>query len=332
MSQSRAGTVEALDDSLLAEMESRAMEMAREAGAILTDYFGKPLEVEYKDKRRSDPVTVADTHCQEILRQAISGHFPDHGILGEEDKDEDQDISARDFTWVLDPLDGTRNFLSGLPIYASSIGVMHKGVPVVGAVFVPWPSTSGGAVLHARRGGGAFIEQERISVSKTDEPRGRSLTALPGSFGAAYRFRGPMHGKVGELRVIGSIAYEGALTAMGVVQYSMTARPHLWDVAGSAVLVMEAGGVIMRGRRPRGLEVFTNTISWEAVESLVPSWRSGETTIRDLRQWSESLVMGSPGVARYVTSNLKRRTRLTRRLARAARRFKPGIPTRNAGD
>ena len=330
MSQYRVGTVEALDDSFLAHMESRAIEMAREAGALLTGYFGKPLDVEYKDKMRSDPVTVADTRCQEVLRQAISCHFPDHGILGEEDDGEDEHLSARDFTWVLDPLDGTRNFLSGLPIYASSIAVIHKGVPVVGAVFVPWPSASGGTVLHARRGGGAFIEQEPISVLKADEPMGPSLIALPGSFGAAYRFRRPMHGKVGELRIIGSIAYEEALTAMGVVQYSITLRPHLWDVAGSAVLIKEAGGMIMRGRRARGLKALTSTTRWETLEALVPSWRSGETTTRDLRQWSESLVMGSPGVVRYVTSNLKGRTRLTRRLSRAARRFKPRMSARNA--
>ncbi|HCH10345.1 MAG TPA: inositol monophosphatase, partial [Dehalococcoidia bacterium] len=69
-----------------------------------------------------------------------------------------------DFLWVLDPLDGTKNFLHGLPVYACSVGVLYKGAPVAGAVFVPWPVEGGGIVFHAHKGGGAFADSEMISV------------------------------------------------------------------------------------------------------------------------------------------------------------------------
>ena len=307
------------DDALLARIEARATDIARGAGEILAQHFGKPLDVEYKDEKEQDPVTAADRESQEFLTQSIAGHYPNHGVLAEEDEQEEDDSPAQDFVWALDPLDGTRNFLSGLPLYACSVGLMYRGEPMVGAVYVPWPAHQGGVVFHARKGGGAFMEQEPVSVFGSDEPRGNALVALPGSFGATYRFRKPMRGKVGEVRVTGSIAYELAMTACGVLQYSVIAAPRLWDVAGGATLVTEAGGVAMRGQRRSGLRaLLTPSARWERAESLVSSWRSGETTMKELRQWSAPIVLGSPGVVGYVTSNMRTRLLLRHRLARMA--------------
>ena len=295
-----------LDDDLLAKIEAHATELARGAGAILNNYFGKPLDVQFKDKSERDPVTNADKESQDFLVQAISKRFPDHSILGEED-DTESDSPARDFLWVLDPLDGTKNFMAGLPIYASSIGVMHRGVPIVGAVFIPWPCDSSGVVLHARRGAGAFMEQEPISVSQADEPQANALIAMPGPFGAGHRFHRRVQGKIGEFRVTGSIAYELAMVAKGVFQYSITTAPNLWDVAGGAMLVIEAGGIMTRSEQDRIFGGLITTTHWEAADSLVPSWQSGVTTMKQLRHWSAPLLMGSPGVVRYVTSHMRAR-------------------------
>ena len=319
--QTSVGATEAPSDGMLADIEARATEMAREAGATLAGHFGHgKLEVEFKDEKQRDPVTNADKQCQELLEHAIAKHFPNHGVLGEEGEDKEaEDSPAPDFVWVLDPLDGTKNFMGGLPVYASSIGVMHRGVPIVGAVFVPWPSDGGGVVLHARKGGGAFAEDEPISVADSEEPQGNSLVTVPGSFGAAYRFRKPMNGRVGEVRVTGSIAYELAMTARGVVQYAVTTGPHLWDVAGGVVLVAEAGGLIMRGRRADRLGGLMSKTGWEPMKSFVSTWDTSVPTMKELRRWSESMVLGGPGVVRYVTSNLRSRTLMRRRLRRTVR-------------
>ena len=313
---------ESPDDALLAKIESCATEMARGAGELLGTHFGNTLDVQYKDEGKSDPVTNADTESQGYLKRAIVEHFPDHAILGEEDQDQD-DSPAQDFVWALDPLDGTKNFMNGLPVYACSVGVMHRGVPVVGAVFLPWPNGSGGVVLHARRGGGAFVGDKRISVMQSDGPQGSSLVALPGYFGGAYRFGKPMRGKVGDLRVTGSSAYELAMIARGVLQYSVTTGPYLWDVAGGVVLVMEAGGLVMRGQRPSGLRALLPSMRWEPMKSLLPSWQCGKTTMKELRNWRAPIAAGSPAVVRYVTSNMRRRLLLRRRVARLVRRLKP---------
>ena len=312
------------DDSMLKTIEERAAEMAHGAGAILAGHFGKPLQVEYKDEHQRDPVTNADKETQEFLKKAIADHFPDHGVLAEED--EEVESPAPDYVWVLDPLDGTKNFLAGLPVYASSIGVLYQGAPIAGAIFVPWPAPNGGVVLHAHKGGGAFADGQPISVSDLDEPKGNSLATLPGFFGAAYRFRRPMRGKVGELRVTGSIAYELAMTARGVLQYSLTTGPHMWDVAAGAALVTEAGGLVMSARRPTGLGAFLSPRArWEPLESFAPTWESGKTSMKQLRRWSAPMATGSPAVVRYVTSNVRSRLLLRRRLARAVRRLKARI-------
>ena len=313
---------EVLDDALLAEIEGHAVEVARGAGEILNGHFGKPLEVDYKDEKKQDPVTNADRESQDFLTQAISERFPDHSILGEEDQDQ-EDSPAADYVWVLDPLDGTKNYLSGLPVFACSVGVLCKGSPVVGAVYVPWP-VGGGVVLHAHRGGGAFVGDDPISVSESGQTGSAPLVALPAGFGAMYRLRRPTRGGAGELRVTGSIAYELAMTARGVLRYMVTAAPHLWDVAAGVVLVEEAGGLVMLGRRAAGLGSWlSGRTIWQPLETFVDDWRSGETTMEELRRWSSPIVLGSPEAVRSLTANLRTRRHLRRRMRRVARRLGP---------
>ena len=97
-----------METSLLAEIEGFATEIARGGGAILAKYFGAKIDAEYKDKERTDPVTVADRESQQYLVEAISKRFPDHGIVGEEDEENESDAKAvaPDTVWIT--RDGTR--------------------------------------------------------------------------------------------------------------------------------------------------------------------------------------------------------------------------------
>ena len=323
---SRAPTQQPCDDALLREIEGHAVEIARGAGGILRGHFEHALRVEYKDERESDPVTNADFESQSYLRRAILERFPTHGVLGEEDDAAEREKSdkqpAPDFVWVLDPLDGTRNFLSGLPLYASSIGVLYRGAPVAAAVFLPWPANGGGIVMHARRGGGTRVDGVPVAALTADEPKGNRLVTLPGGFGAMFGVRAPLRGKVGELRMTGSIAYELAMVAKGVTQYTVTTAPFLWDAAGGAMLVMEAGGVVLQGKRNRLLGALPTGVSWQPMESFIPSWRSGRTTVRELREWRAPLLLGSPEVARHVADNLRGRSNIAARIKRLARKVR----------
>ena len=319
----RAGTT-ADDDLTLRDIERHAARIAREAGELLRFHFERALNVQYKDDRQSDPVTNADFACQRLLQEEISRRFPEHGILGEEDNAAERERAdsqpAPDFVWVLDPLDGTRNFMSGLPLYASSIGVLYRGAPVAAAVYMPWPNDDRGIVMHARRGGGTRIDGESVPVLNATAPEGNRLITLPGGFGALFGVRRPLRRRAGELRMTGSIAYELAMVAKGVTQYTITTAPFLWDAAGGSLLVMEAGGIVLQGGERKLLGRLPAGMSWRPLESFVPSWNSGTTTMKELREWRAPLLLGSPNVARFVAGNLQSKTNIRRRIGRLVRR------------
>ena len=330
------------DGALAAEIEGHAIELARGAGRLLAGHFGQQLAVEFKDEQQRDPVTAADKAVQAYLSGEIARRFPGHGILGEEADaaERESEAPAPDFLWILDPLDGTTNFLNGLPVFASSIGVMHRGRLLAGALFLPWPAAQtpdggaaqstipddnpssadsgrpaggvpGGFVLHCRRGGGCYADGVPAAVYETAEPVANRLIGVPGYFGAVHRFTGPMAKKSGEPRTTGSIAYELALTARGVMQYCIIGAPRLWDMAAGALAVMEAGGAVMikhPGQR-----------HWQPLDRLLPAWDERRPTMKELRQWAAPLIAGNRQLAPLVAANLRRRFSLPAQLRRLTR-------------
>lgn len=311
-----------LDEEEIREIEHEAVELARGAGKILAGHFGRSIDVEFKDDKERDPVTAADKSTQAYLAREIAARFPDHGVLGEEATKEEQESEelARDTLWVLDPLDGTTNFLNGLPVFASSIGVIHRGVPVAAALYVPWPADGGGVVLHCRKGGGTKIsslspgseaEGVAVRVLETEQPIPNRLIGLPGYFGVAQRFTGEVAKRAGEPRTTGSIAYELAMTARGVMQYAIFGAPRMWDVAGGALAVQEAGGTVMTR--------FKGERQWHSLESVVPTWNEKAPTMKELRAWTAPLVAGNNHLAPLIANNVRRRFSLRAKLRPVAR-------------
>lgn len=113
-----------------------ARELAAAAAAVILPHFRTPLAIDDKRGRGVfDPVTEADRSAEAAMRQLISARHPDHGVLGEE---YGADRIEADFVWVLDPVDGTRAFISGLPLWGTLIGLRHQGEPVLGLVAQPY--------------------------------------------------------------------------------------------------------------------------------------------------------------------------------------------------
>ncbi|MCH9018417.1 MAG: hypothetical protein IIB89_11735 [Chloroflexi bacterium] len=303
------------DDVLAQEIEQHAVEIARGAGRILAGHFGRQIEVEFKDEHERDPVTAADKETQEYLTAEIAKRFPDHGVLGEEGTKEEKESEepAKDILWVLDPLDGTTNFMNGLPVFASSIGILYRGWPMAAAMYVPWPNPEGGFVLHCRKGGGCFADDEAVSVYVSDEPVPSRLIGVPGYFGVGQGFTGKLAGKAGEVRTTGSIAYELAMTACGVMQYAVFGAPRMWDMAAGALAVMEAGGTVMtRSPKEKG---------WHVMDSLVPTWQEKPPTLKELRRWAAPLVVGNKQVAPLLAANLRPRFHPMAKVRRLTRRI-----------
>ena len=299
----------------LPDIERKAVAMAREAGRIVSGLFGRHVQVDYKDDKQTDPVTAADIQSQAYLAQAIRESFPDHGILGEEKGDNDDlESPAADWLWVVDPVDGTTNFLNGLPVWAVSIGVMYRGYPVAAAIYLPWPDADGGAVFHAWKGGGAFQNEEKLELADPEEIIANRLSGIPGSFGAQYRVGKPLRGKAGEMRVTGSVAYELAMVARGAMQYCVIGGPKLWDMAAGALLVSEAGGSVMLRRHK----------SWEPMGAIIPTWESKTPNMKELRDRVQPLVAGKARIAPLVVSNLRPRgPSWRRRVRQLVTRLKP---------
>ena len=309
-----------IDEQLAKKIESAAIGMAQGAGEILAGHFGRQLSIEYKDQQQRDPVTSADKATQEYLESEIRRQFPEHGVLGEETfGGPEPEGPAPDFLWVLDPLDGTTNFLNGLPVYASSIGVLYRGRPLAGALYIPWPGPKGGFVLHCRRGGGCFAGDEPVTVYESDQPAGNRLIGLPGSFSEFNRFSSKLRGNLGEMRTTGSIAYELAMTACGVMQYAIFGAPRMWDMLGGAIAVEEARGTVMV--RLRGEK------RWRPMDSLVPTWEEKPPSLKELRQWVAPLVAGNQKVAPLIAHNMRSRFRLGARIRRFSRQLRPRART-----
>ena len=308
-----------MEKELLINIQKDAYELAMAAGKLLQRYFRDPLaeseilKVSYKDAKGRDPVTAADKEVQEYLSEQIRKRYPDHGIVGEEG-DSTSD-SLPDIVWVLDPLDGTRNFMHGFPCYASSIGIMFKGVPVAGAIFIPWPNQDPGIVIHASNGNGCMVNDKRLETPSIKEVDPNAIITLPGSFSGRFKFDGQFTSKSGEPRMGGSIAYEMSLVALGITEYAVISGSHLWDVLAGIVLVNESSATSLM--QNTGNSYKSDTGVWSKFENVVEPWESGVTKISDVRRGISPLLLAQSGVVQTVAANIQLKQNPIKKIAKS---------------
>jgi histidinol-phosphatase len=212
-----------------------AVQAARQAGQLALRYFDRDLTVEWKPDQ--SPVTVADREAESLLRTALLGAFPDDGFLGEEHGERP---GTSGFRWVIDPIDGTRSFVRGIPIWATLVGLEYRGEQIAGVVEVP----ALGHNYRALRGDGAFRGDRRLHVSDV------------ATLGDAHLFYSSLSwfvraGKEAEFldlaartqrqRGFGNF-YGFVLVAQGSGELMVEHGVHVWDVAAIKPLVEEAGG------------------------------------------------------------------------------------------
>ena len=215
---------------------------ARLAGEVLLQWADQ-FTVNQKS-HASDLVTEADLAAETVIHEALSARYPDHDFLGEEGLQIGNGSS--DYRWVIDPLDGTSNYVHGYPAYAVSIGLEQQGELVVGVIFDP----SRDELFSASLGGGAELNGRKIRVSETDE---LSRSMLVASFPPGVQRNGPEISRF--LNVLphaqtihrtGSAALNLAYIATGRMEgyWSTSLKP--WDMAAGALIVREAGGRVTR--------------------------------------------------------------------------------------
>jgi myo-inositol-1(or 4)-monophosphatase len=226
----------------LRDYEVAAQEAARRAALVL-EQWRKKFQV--REKARFDLVTDADLASQKAIQSYLSERFPDHAFLGEEDTGPKGRPSAdAPPTWIVDPIDGTTNYVHDCPLYCISIGLQIDGKLVVGVVFDPCRNE----MYHAAKGAGAWLNDTPIHTSaalRLDEalvatgfPPDVRLHEMTLDWWRHFSL------KVQSLRRTGSTALNMAYVAAGRFDAYYAFDNHVWDVAGATVLVREAGGQV----------------------------------------------------------------------------------------
>jgi myo-inositol-1(or 4)-monophosphatase len=219
-----------------------AREAARRGAAVLEEWRER---FQVREKARFDLVTDADLASQKAIREFIATRYPDHGFLGEEDKSP-QARPGPDAppTWIVDPLDGTTNYVHDCPLYCVSVGLQVAGEMVVGVVLDP----SRQELFAAAQGSGAWLGQRRLKVSQAQRLEEALLaTGFPPDVRGQERtldWWRYFSLRTRSLRRTGSTALNMAYVAAGRFDAYWAFDNHVWDVAGAMVLVREAGGTL----------------------------------------------------------------------------------------
>lgn len=221
---------------LSAELET-AEKAVKEAGWIIMALYGKDYRIEEKGK--GNPVTTADLDANRKIREIIRERFPEDGWLSEEDKDNLSRL-ASSRVWVIDPIDGTKEFIAGVPQFAVSVGLVIDGHAVLGVVYNPVEEK----LYRAVKGCGARLNDRPIRVSNRREVQGANLLVSR----SEPRRKFQLFADLCRLEPVGSIAYRLAMVAGGEGDGTLTLRSlREWDICAGVVIVEEAGGMVVDG-------------------------------------------------------------------------------------
>lgn len=266
----------------LAAIERFAAELAGLAGTQIIAAFSSPASVRYKPRDDaplwSDPVSVVDDRVEALIRAKLAARFPDHDIIGEESNERPN--RGHDIVWAIDPIDGTANFVNGLPIFAASIGVLHRGRALAGAIWVSASHNLRPGVYHAKRGDRLRFDDEDVVAPANPGVR-RRLAGVP---------RSGRESEFWDTRTVGSAAFECAMVAAGSLDVARFSAPNIWDVAAGVVLIEAAGSIILH--QAGG--------AWRPMQAFTPD--RGPDGMLDLRYWTEPIIVGERNAVRQLAS------------------------------
>lgn len=233
-----------------------ALFMAEKAGDIQLKYFRQNNLEQSTKLNDSDVVTIADKESETFVLEFIHTHYPEHGIISEESGKENEE---REWRWVIDPLDGTTNFSSGLPAFCISIALEHKGEGVVGVVYAPYLQEC----FYAVKGKGAWFNGKRIHCSEKTE-----LSKAVVATGVPYDRKENPDNNLKEIakvalyvrgiRRMGSAAIDLCYTGAGFFDAYWELNLNRWDVAAGQLIAKEAGAIIESIRSDRNHSILVS--------------------------------------------------------------------------
>ena len=216
--------------------KSFIVDLAKQGGKIAYSNLNKTKKISYKKKH--EVVTDIDRKIEKFIVKEIKKKYPCHGFLGEEFNYGESDS---DYVWVIDPIDGTNNYVRNFPHFCCSIAVLKKGEPIITAIYDPCKEQ----MFFSELNKGAYLNDKKIKVSETkllkdavvelseSDKSDKELSIIKVLTNKAYR-----------LRIVGSTALSLCYVAAGFIDARVKLTVGKYDVAGGALLVREAGGVV----------------------------------------------------------------------------------------
>jgi myo-inositol-1(or 4)-monophosphatase len=225
----------------LQQITEHIKDAASHAALFITSERKKFSAENIERKAKNDLVSYVDKNAEQLIVSELQKQFPEYGFIAEENRT----LEKKEYNWIIDPLDGTTNFIHGIPCYAVSIGLEHKGEILAGTVH----EVSRNEVFYAWKGGGAFLNGNKIHVSKAATLNDSLIaTGFPVNnfekmqavLSCADYFMRNTHG----IRRIGSAATDLCFLACGRVDAFYEFNLNAWDVAAGSLIVQEAGGKV----------------------------------------------------------------------------------------
>jgi 3'(2'), 5'-bisphosphate nucleotidase len=218
-----------------------AIRLARQAGAAIMDYYREGVAVDYKAGR--EPVTIADQAADQIIASGLRAVFPDDGLLTEESEDDSARLE-RERVWIVDPLDGTAEFIDKTDQFAVQIALVVRGEPVLGVVYQPVQDL----LFFARRGQGAYLVRDGLSlplhVSAVADPEQMCLVASRSHHSGLIEAGRQALG-IRTVQHVGSVGLKVGLLAQGLCDLYLGTRVcKEWDLCAPHAILEEAGGVL----------------------------------------------------------------------------------------
>ncbi|RPI11229.1 MAG: inositol monophosphatase [Zetaproteobacteria bacterium] len=267
----------------LAAFQRLAEELADEAAIRLRNWFGKATA---STKYDGSYVTQADLEVDGLVHQAVANDYPRHGVLTEETS---PFYRGDEFTWVVDPLDGTNNFANGLPLWGCSIALLHEGRPLLAVLDFP-PL---GQRVSAVRGQGAAWNGRSLCIEPPTELHGNHFFIVDSRGVRALEFS--LRPKT---RLLGSTAFDLAAVSRGMAVGCCELLPKIWDIAGGWLVLSEAGAKV--APLFSGASVFPLQAGTDYADRVFPLLAAASPPIWDSVRASIRLKAGSDRVAHQL--------------------------------
>ncbi|MBC78567.1 MAG: hypothetical protein CL745_03065 [Chloroflexi bacterium] len=299
-----------MDKKLETQIKNTLLECVEDSLNLIRESSKEVFNIEDKNDVVGDnPVTQIDLNSQNLIVNKIKSSFPNHAILGEEGEEEKKVKS--NFLWIIDPIDGTKNFINQIPFFCVSIAIMYKDEIIGGAVGLPWDKNS---VIYAFKGKGITSNFSQKNTQKLQGyPVPGILSFAPTYFNLSYVIKNEFYKKSGELRNLGSAAAEIALVANGNAQLALSGYAFCWDFAAAWILIKESKKSIFFGNMNKNI--------WQDINPWKKYFANGFYDLEKLKKWRGKFFASNKEIETFILKNTKPNGRQNKNIIRRFKKY-----------